>query len=68
MPPNHPVFPHFHLQAFMSKIVLGNDFSGGTNGDSPALTISLAITNLASATFGQLYRLQVAGRNARWLV
>jgi hypothetical protein len=29
------------LKKFMAKLVLGNDFSGGVNGDSRALTVSL---------------------------
>ena len=44
----------------MAKLVLGNDFSGGVHGDAPALTVSLAITNLAAGAFGEMKRLQPA--------
>jgi hypothetical protein len=45
------------LKKFMAKLVLGNDFSGGVHGDSRALTVSLAITNLAAGAFGEMKRL-----------
>jgi hypothetical protein len=44
------------LKSFMAKLVLGNDFSGGAHGHSPALTVSLAITNLAAGAFGEMKR------------
>ena len=31
------------LKVFMAKLVLGNDFSGGVHGDTPALTVSLVV-------------------------
>jgi hypothetical protein len=56
------------LKSFMAKLVLGNDFSGGVNGDSPALTVSLALTNLAAGAFGEMKRLQpvTAHVQAKW--
>jgi hypothetical protein len=57
------------LKDFMSKLVLGGDFSGGSGGDHPALTVSHAITNLAVASFGSMHRLEPMPQaaKARWL-
>ena len=46
------------LQGLVSKLMLGGDLSGGSRADSPALTVSHAITNLAGATMGELKQLQ----------
>ena len=56
------------LKSFMAKLVLGNDFSGGKHGDAPALTVSLAITNLAAGAFGEMKRLQPVAPevHAKW--
>uniref|UniRef100_A0A2K2B4Z0 PRONE domain-containing protein n=1 Tax=Populus trichocarpa TaxID=3694 RepID=A0A2K2B4Z0_POPTR len=41
-----------------AKLLLGEDFTGGRNGLSPALALSNAITNLAATVFGELWKLQ----------
>ncbi|PON46568.1 PRONE domain containing protein [Parasponia andersonii] len=41
-----------------SKLLLGEDMSGGGKGVSTALAITNAITNLAAAVFGELWRLE----------
>ena len=49
--------PYTWFQDLVSKLMLGNDFSGGARADSPAITVSHAITNLAAATMGELHQL-----------
>ncbi|KAI7740090.1 hypothetical protein M8C21_026367 [Ambrosia artemisiifolia] len=41
-----------------SKLLLGEDATGGRNGLSPALALSNAITNLAGTVFGELWKLE----------
>lgn len=41
-----------------SKLLLGEDMSGGSKGVSSALAISNAITNLSASVFGELWRLE----------
>jgi hypothetical protein len=41
-----------------ARLLLGDDLSGGSRGVSPALAISNAVTNLASAVFGDVYTLE----------
>ncbi|KAL4333947.1 hypothetical protein GQ457_07G027420 [Hibiscus cannabinus] len=41
-----------------SKLLLGEDMSGGGNGVCTALAISNAITNLSASVFGELWKLQ----------
>lgn len=41
-----------------SKLLLGEDMSGGSKGVSSALALSNAITNLSAAIFGDLWRLE----------
>ncbi|KAI5084176.1 hypothetical protein GOP47_0000345 [Adiantum capillus-veneris] len=41
-----------------SKLLLGEDMSGGAKGVSSALAISNAITNLSASVFGELWRLE----------
>ncbi|KAF5774503.1 putative PRONE domain, Rop guanine nucleotide exchange factor [Helianthus annuus] len=41
-----------------SKLLLGEDATGGRNGVSPALALSNAITNLAGTVFGELWKLE----------
>lgn len=41
-----------------AKLLLGEDFSGGSKGSHTALTISNAITKLSVAIFGDLWRLE----------
>ncbi|XP_048636920.1 rop guanine nucleotide exchange factor 11-like isoform X1 [Brassica napus] len=51
-----------------SKLLLGEDMSGGGKGVSSALALSNAITNLAASAFGEQRRLEPmpADRKARW--
>ncbi|KAL9242353.1 hypothetical protein vseg_016362 [Gypsophila vaccaria] len=51
-----------------SKLLLGEDMSGGGKGVSSALALSNAITNLAASVFGETKRLEPmpAERKARW--
>ncbi|EOA34432.1 hypothetical protein CARUB_v10021963mg [Capsella rubella] len=51
-----------------SKLLLGEDNSGGGKGVSSALALSNAITNLAASVFGEQRRLEPmpAERRARW--
>ncbi|XP_058075612.1 rho guanine nucleotide exchange factor 8 [Magnolia sinica] len=51
-----------------SKLLLGEDMSGGGKGVSSALALSNAITNLAASVFGEQWRLEPmsAERKARW--
>ncbi|KAL4279401.1 hypothetical protein GQ457_03G041640 [Hibiscus cannabinus] len=51
-----------------SKLLLGEDMSGGGKGVSSALALSNAITNLAASVFGEQSRLEpmTADRKARW--
>ncbi|CAH8386010.1 unnamed protein product [Eruca vesicaria subsp. sativa] len=51
-----------------SKLLLGEDMSGGGKGVSSALALSNAITNLAASAFGEQRRLEpmAADRKARW--
>ncbi|KAK8642317.1 hypothetical protein V6N13_011665 [Hibiscus sabdariffa] len=41
-----------------SKLLLGEDMSGGGNGVFTALAVSNAITNLSASVFGELWKLQ----------
>ncbi|XP_073051021.1 rop guanine nucleotide exchange factor 14-like [Primulina eburnea] len=41
-----------------AKILLGEDFTGGTKGVSAALGLSHAITSLAASVFGELWKLE----------
>ncbi|XP_024963265.1 rop guanine nucleotide exchange factor 14-like [Cynara cardunculus var. scolymus] len=41
-----------------AKLLLGEDTTGGRNGASTALALSNAITNLAGAVFGELWKLE----------
>ncbi|CAA7410107.1 unnamed protein product [Spirodela intermedia] len=51
-----------------SKLLLGEDMSGGGKGVSSALALSNAITNLAASVFGEQWRLEPMSRErkARW--
>ncbi|XP_019099489.1 PREDICTED: rop guanine nucleotide exchange factor 11 [Camelina sativa] len=51
-----------------SKLLLGEDMSGGGKGVSSALALSNAITNLAASAFGEQRRLEpmAADRKVRW--
>lgn len=51
-----------------SKLLLGEDMSGGGKGVSSALALSNAITNLAASVFGEQRRLEpmAADTKARW--
>ncbi|KAL0339053.1 UNVERIFIED_CONTAM: Rho guanine nucleotide exchange factor 8 [Sesamum angustifolium] len=51
-----------------SKLLLGEDMSGGGKGVSSALALSNAITNLAASVFGEQRKLEpmCAERKARW--
>ncbi|XP_052198425.1 rop guanine nucleotide exchange factor 12 [Diospyros lotus] len=51
-----------------SKLLLGEDNSGGGKGVSSALALSNAITNLAASVFGEQRKLEpmAADRKARW--
>ncbi|MCO5582442.1 hypothetical protein L7F22_036338 [Adiantum nelumboides] len=51
-----------------SKLLLGEDMSGGAKGVSSALAISNAITNLSASVFGELWRLEPLSeeRKALW--
>lgn len=51
-----------------SKLLLGEDMSGGGKGVSTALAISNAITNLSAAVFGELHKLEPLGqeRKRKW--
>ncbi|XP_017256080.1 rop guanine nucleotide exchange factor 12 [Daucus carota subsp. sativus] len=51
-----------------SKLLLGEDMSGGGKGVSSALALSNAITNLAASIFGEIARLEPMQpeRKARW--
>ncbi|KAL6996470.1 Rop guanine nucleotide exchange factor 12 [Sarracenia purpurea var. burkii] len=51
-----------------SKLLLGEDMSGGGKGVSSALALSNAITNLAASVFGEQKRLEPMApeRKARW--
>ncbi|KAI7985436.1 Rop guanine nucleotide exchange factor 12 [Camellia lanceoleosa] len=51
-----------------SKLLLGEDMSGGGKGVSSALALSNAITNLAASVFGEQRRLEPMApeRKARW--
>ncbi|XP_031120317.1 rop guanine nucleotide exchange factor 12-like [Ipomoea triloba] len=51
-----------------SKLLLGEDMSGGGKGVSSALALSNAITNLAASVFGEQSKLQpmAPDRKARW--
>ncbi|VVB00467.1 unnamed protein product [Arabis nemorensis] len=51
-----------------SKLLLGEDMSGGGKGVSSALALSNAITNLAASAFGEQRRLEpmAADRKMRW--
>ncbi|XXG63614.1 hypothetical protein AAC387_Pa05g1757 [Persea americana] len=51
-----------------SKLLLGEDMSGGGKGVSSALALSNAITNLAASVFGEQSRLEPMSneRKARW--
>lgn len=51
-----------------SKLLLGEDMSGGGKGVSSALAISNAITNLSASVFGELWRLEplAEDRKAMW--
>ncbi|CAN8288224.1 unnamed protein product [Cochlearia groenlandica] len=51
-----------------SKLLLGEDMSGGGKGVSSALALSNAITNLAASAFGEQRRLEpmAVDRKARW--
>nr|GMC84063.1 rop guanine nucleotide exchange factor 7-like [Ipomoea batatas] len=46
------------LKDTFSKLLLGEDMSGGGNGVSAALAVSNAITNLSAAIFGKICRLE----------
>ncbi|KAK1272453.1 Rop guanine nucleotide exchange factor 1 [Acorus gramineus] len=51
-----------------SKLLLGDDISGGCKGISTALTLSNAITNLSATVFGELWKLEPLSedRKSRW--
>eukprot|EP01018_Ginkgo_biloba_P026197 Gb_04468 [translate_table: standard] len=51
-----------------SKLLLGEDMSGGKKGVSSALALSNAITNLSASIFSELWRLEPLAeeRKARW--
>ncbi|KAL6221169.1 hypothetical protein ACLB2K_008921 [Fragaria x ananassa] len=52
-----------------SKLLLGEDMSGGGKGVSSALALSNAITNLAASVFGETRKLEPMSpdRKARWV-
>eukprot|EP00850_Spirogloea_muscicola_P007331 SM000037S13466 [mRNA] locus=s37:74563:79103:+ [translate_table: standard] len=45
------------LQERLSKLLLGEDFSGGGRGVCPALTLANAITNFSASVFGEKWKL-----------
>ncbi|XP_031483154.1 rop guanine nucleotide exchange factor 14 [Nymphaea colorata] len=51
-----------------SKLLLGEDMSGGCKGLSTALALSNAITNLAASVFGELWKLEPLSecRRGKW--
>ncbi|KAK1286431.1 Rop guanine nucleotide exchange factor 1 [Acorus calamus] len=51
-----------------SKLLLGDDISGGCKGISTALVLSNAITNLSATVFGELWKLEPLSeeRKSRW--
>ncbi|KAK1305229.1 Rop guanine nucleotide exchange factor 1 [Acorus calamus] len=51
-----------------SKLLLGDDISGGCKGISTALALSNAITNLSATVFGELWKLEPLSedRKSRW--
>ncbi|KAF9625820.1 hypothetical protein IFM89_027263 [Coptis chinensis] len=51
-----------------SKLLLGEDITGGRNGLTTALALSNAITNLAASVFGELWKLEPLSeeRKSRW--
>lgn len=51
-----------------SKLLLGEDMSGGGKGVSTALAISNALTNLSAAVFGELHKLEPLApeRKRKW--
>ncbi|KAI9109549.1 hypothetical protein K1719_019603 [Acacia pycnantha] len=57
-----------HMKERFSKLLLGEDMSGGGKGVSSALALSNAFTNLAASIFGEQRRLEPmpAERKARW--
>ncbi|VVA95973.1 unnamed protein product [Arabis nemorensis] len=57
-----------NMKERFSKLLLGEDNSGGGKGVSSALALSNAITNLAASVFGEQRRLEPmpAERRARW--
>ncbi|XP_057448812.1 rop guanine nucleotide exchange factor 14-like isoform X2 [Lotus japonicus] len=55
------VMQHSDIEAMkekFSKLLLGEDVTGGTKGLSTALALSNAITNLAVTVFGELWKLE----------
>lgn len=48
-----------------AKLLLGEDFSGGSKASNTALTISNAITKLSVAIFGDLWRLEPLPRESK---
>ncbi|KAL8170522.1 hypothetical protein V2J09_022326 [Rumex salicifolius] len=51
-----------------SKLLLGDDVTGGTKGVSPAVALSNAVINLAASVFGELWKLEPVPEEAknRW--
>ncbi|KAF5177045.1 Rop guanine nucleotide exchange factor [Thalictrum thalictroides] len=51
-----------------SKLLLGEDVTGGSKGVTTALALSNAITNLAASVFGELWKLEPLSeeRKSRW--
>ncbi|RDX69538.1 Rop guanine nucleotide exchange factor 14 [Mucuna pruriens] len=56
------------LKEKFSKLLLGEDVTGGTKGLSTALVLSNAITNLAVTVFGELWKLEPLSeeRKRKW--
>ncbi|XP_022998074.1 rop guanine nucleotide exchange factor 12-like isoform X1 [Cucurbita maxima] len=67
-PKDHPPTEIEQMKERFSKLLLGEDMSGGGKGVSSALALSNAITNLAASVFGEQWRLEPMSveRKTRW--
>ncbi|GFQ00543.1 rho guanine nucleotide exchange factor 8 [Phtheirospermum japonicum] len=65
----HPPSDMELMRERFSKLLLGEDMSGGGKGVSSALALSNAITNLAASIFGEQRKLEPMSpeRKARWI-
>ncbi|KAK9689911.1 hypothetical protein RND81_09G090300 [Saponaria officinalis] len=57
------------MKETFSKLLLGEDITGGCKGKTSAVAISNAITNLAASVFGELWKLQPLSEEvkAKWI-